>query len=90
MVVRLDLSKHLAPIHLGHVQIKQDNVRAAHASIFALSAQKRHRLNAVLDRVNFVVHPTLLEGFHGQAHITRVILNQQNLDTLWNIGSTHD
>ena len=49
LVVVLDLREHLAAVHLGQVEVQQDEVRAVALGVRLLPFQERHRLVAVRD-----------------------------------------
>src|SRR5687768_3771424 len=80
VAVGLDLLEHLAPVLLRQVEVEQDDVGPRHVLVLALLAQELHRLDPVLDGVQVAVHLAFAQRFLGQAHVARVVLDQQDLD----------
>jgi len=75
--VGLDLGEHLAPVLARQVEVEQDHVRARGVGVAPLTAQEGQRLHAVGDDAEVIADLALAQRLLGQAHITGVILHQQ-------------
>ena len=80
--VGLDLRQHLAPVAAGQVEVEQDQVGPGHVRVRRLLAQVGQRLGPVGDDVEPVVQ-VVLEGLPGHQHVSRVVLDQQDVDDPW-------
>ena len=79
IVILLDVGQHLAAIHLGQVQIQQDEVRARGMDVTPLTPQKGHGLHAVGSHMQKDGLVGIAEGFLRQPDVARTVFDQQNL-----------
>ena len=79
LVIALDLSQDLAAIHLGEVQIQQDQVRARGVDVSSLVPQEGHGLHSVGSHVQVDGHVGIAEGFLRQPDIAGTVFDQENL-----------
>src|SRR5690606_25166444 len=85
--IRLELLEDLTPILLREIQVEQDHVRAGRIRVGTFAAKIREGLDAIRRNVEVVLHLSLAQSLAGQAHVTGVVLNQQNFN--WPDGSSN-
>src|ERR1051325_8691263 len=85
-LVGLDLLQHFAPVLLRQVEVEQDDVGARHLAVLAAAVQEFHRFDAVLHPVQRVVDLALLQRLARQSLVTRVVLDEQDLDGGTSVG----
>ena len=78
LVILLDVSQNLAAIHLGQVEIQQDEIRARRVGVLALVPQKGHGLDAVGGHVQMDGRVGVAEGFLRQPDIAGAVFDQEN------------
>src|SRR5688572_10053507 len=81
-VVGLDLLQHLASVLARQVEVEQDDLGARRGGVLALAPQEGHRLHAVPGPVQVAVDLAFLQRLARQPLVTRVVLDQQDVDRL--------
>src|SRR5260370_746194 len=78
-----------APVLPRKVEVEQEDVGPRRVRVLALAAQELDRLDAVLGPVQVVEDLAFLERLLGQAHVGRVVLDQQDLDRRAGLSFSH-
>lgn len=78
--IGLDLREDLAAILPREVQVEQDEIRPGGVGMRPRPQEEGQGGQPILDHVQAIPHLALLEGFHGEANIAGIVLDQQDLD----------
>ena len=77
--VGLDVGEKLAPVHLGKIEVEQDDVGTGRMFMRGLPAEKGQGAHPVSQHAQVVPDLAVLERLLREPHISRIVLHQQKL-----------
>ena len=84
------LQQDFAAIHLGHIEVQQDEFRPGHPGIPTLLPEEGQALLSIRDDMEIDAHSGLMQGVAGQPHVRGVVLHQEHFNSsllgLWLFG----
>ena len=76
----LDLFKNFLAALLGQIEIQKHEMGGPGADIFALATKIAQRCFPIPHHIELIGYPGTLEGFPGEADITRAVFDKEDLN----------